>query len=224
MKVLLAALTLPLVLAYTASADWVIESKIESPQLNSNTVTKVKGSKMRVDIPSSPMGAMSSIIDSNSGDTLQLVHAQKMAVKTTAAQMKQAMEMAMNAAGKKPDATAPPVKPTGEKEKVGDFDCDIYSWTDGTTTVKLWVAKNHPNAAGLKALEQQMKKGVLGSLQQGPDTTTLPGPAIKTEINSGGTKTVTTVVSVKEENVDAKEFDLPAGYQSMAMPGAPGAQ
>ncbi len=51
----------------TASADLVIESKIESAQLNSTTTIKVKGGKMRVDIPDGPIGAMSSIIDTTTG-------------------------------------------------------------------------------------------------------------------------------------------------------------
>jgi hypothetical protein len=221
MKALLTALAASAIFITTASADWVIESKIESPQLTSDTTTKVKGDKLRVDIASGPVGAMSSIVDTKTGSAVQLVHSQKMAVKTSSAQLKQAMDAAKQKAGVKDGAAAPPLKATGQSEKVGDYDCEIYTWTDGNTTSKLWVAKNHPQAAALKAFEKQMKSGFFGGMQIGPDTTTLPGPAIKTETTTQGNTVTNTISSIKEQDVDAKEFDVPAGYQTMELPAAP---
>jgi hypothetical protein len=217
MKALFSALAVTALFIATASADWVIESKIESPQLNSSTTTKVKGDKLRVDIADSPAGAMSSIVDTKSGESIQLLHGQKMAMKTSGEALKQAMETAKAKAGGKDAATAE-VKPTGQSEKVGDYDCDIYTWTDGANTSKLWVAKNHPQAAALKAFEKQMRSGFFGGANMGPDTTKLPGPAIKTETTVQGAKIVSTITSIKEQDVDAKEFEVPAGYQSLALP------
>ena len=219
MKALLAFLAVPVIFITTASADWVIESKIESPQMNSATTTKVKGDKLRVDIPNGPAGAMSSIMDTKTGDSVQLIHGQKMAVKTNAAMMKQAMEAAKQKAGA---GAAPELKATGQSEKVGDYDCDIYTWGDGATSTKIWVAKNHPQAAALKMFEKQMRSGFFGAAQMGPDTTKLAGPAIKTETTMQGSKITSTITSIKEQDVDTKEFDVPADYQSMALPGAPG--
>lgn len=217
MKAFFSALAVTALFIATASADWVIESKIESPQLNSSTTTKVKGDKLRVDIADGPAGAMSSIVDTKSGESIQLMHAQKMAVKTSGAALKQAMDSAKEKAGVK-DSTKSELKPTGQSEKVGEFDCDIYTWTDGTNNSKLWVAKNHPQAAALKDFEKQMRSGFFGGMQMGPDTTKLPGPAIKTETSVQGTKITSTIMAIKEQNVDAKEFDVPAGYQTMALP------
>jgi len=220
MKAFFSILSASLIFIATAPADWVIESKIESPQMNSNTTTKVKGTKVRVDIAEGPAGAMSSIIDTTSGDTITLLHGQKMAMKTSSAQLKQAMDAAKNAAGVKAgDASA--LQATGQKEKVGDYNCEIYTWSDGGTSSRIWVTKDHPQAAALKTLDKQMRAGFLGSLQSGPDTSKLPGVAVKTEVTAQGQKITTTVLSVKEQDVDAKDFDVPTGYQSMAMPGAP---
>jgi len=206
-------------LATPAFADWVIESKIESTALNTNTVIKVKGDKIRADLASGPMGAMSSIIDTASGDTMTLIHAQKMAMKMTAAQMKQAMEMAKKAAGVKADAAAAKPKATGQKEKVGDYECEIWTWEDGDSSAKYWVATNHPQAAALKEITKKTSSSALTGIQAGPDVTELPGPAMKTEMTAGGTKTTMTILSVKEQAVDAKEFDTPAGYNAMPVPG-----
>lgn len=214
MKALFSALAVSALFIATASADWVIENKIESPQINSATTTKVKGDKLRVDIADGPAGPMSSIVDTKTGESIQLVHSQKMAVKTSAAALKQAMEAGKDKAGVKEGE----LKATGQSEKVGDYDCEIYTWTDGTNTSKIWVAKNHPQAAALKAFEKQMRNGFFGAMQTGPDTTKLPGPAIKTEATVQGTKVTSTISSIKEQNVDAKEFEVPAGYQTMALP------
>jgi hypothetical protein len=220
-------LYLPAVLALvaaTASADLIVESKVESPQMNSNITTKIKGGKVRADL-TGPMGAMSSIIDSASGDSIQLIHGQKMAMKTSAAQMKQAIEMSKQLSGTAPDKTPAAVKPqaTGQKEKVGEYDCEIYTWTGGGTTSKFWIALKHPQAALLKEAEKQMRSGVLGTVASGPDMTSLPGPALKTETQIANMKTVATILSVKETSVDAAEFEVPKDYQAMDMSKGPGA-
>src|SRR5579872_4286001 len=77
-----------------ASADVIIESQIESPQLNGATTIKVKGDKLRIDMASGPLGAMSTIMDTKTGDAIQLIHSQKMAMKTSGAMMKQSIEAA----------------------------------------------------------------------------------------------------------------------------------
>jgi len=224
MKPFLLCLSASLIFISAASADWVIETKIESAQLNSTTTTKVKGNKVRVDIPEGPAGAMSSIIDTTSGDSTTLLHAQKMAMKASSAQLKGAADAAKKAAGiTSSGGDAPSPQATGQKEKVGGYDCEIYTWTDGGSSAKLWIAKDHPQAAALKALDKQMRAGVLGAMQSGPDTSKLPGVAVKTEVAVQGQKITTTVLSVKEQDVDAKDFDVPAGYQSISMPtAAPG--
>jgi hypothetical protein len=210
-------------LVISASADVIIETKIESPQINTTATTKIKGSKMRTDL-TGPMGAMSSIMETTTGDAIQLIHAQKMAMKINAEQMKAAMEMANKAKGISTDPLAKTSKPvdTGKTEKVGDYDCEIYSWKNNGTEARYWIATNHPQAALLKEAEKMFKHSAIGTAAAGPDMSDLPGPAIKTEMTIGGTKTVTTVLSVKEAPVDASEFEMPKDYQDMsaAMGGA----
>jgi len=218
MKAFLSVLAVPFLLAATASADWVIESNIESAQINSNTTMKVKGDKFRMDIANGPAGAMSTILDTAGGGAIQMMHAQKMAMKLSAAQLKQSLDAASQKAGTG-GGTAP--KATGQKEKIGDYDCEIYTWANGPTSARLWVAKDHPQAAALKEVEKKMRASFPGAAQGGPDTSALPGAAIKTEITTGAQKMTTTILSVKEQPVDAKEFELPADYQVISMPSLP---
>lgn len=212
-----------LILSVYAKADWVIEAKVESPQLNSATVTKIKGDKIRADIASGPLGPMSSIIDGATGDATQLMHAQKMAMKTSAAQMKQMMDFAKKAGGAPADAAAVKLEPTGQKENVGEYECEIWTSGAGAQPSKLWVAANHPNAAALKDAEKKMRSAMISGAPA-VDTSALPGPVIKSETTIGGMKLSMTILSIKEESIDAKEFDVPADYQTMALPGVPAAK
>jgi len=223
MKSFLAASAAVLTLIATASADWVIEAKIESPQMNTGTIMKVKGDKIRADITSGPAGALSSIMDSSTGDSITLLHAQKMAMKSTGDQVKQAIEMAKKYTGQAAGATTVKPKATGQKEKVGEYDCEIWTWADGGTSAKYWIASNHPQAAVLKDLEKKMRKTALGASQVGPDMSEIAGVPLKTETEANGSKTTMSILSVKEAPVDAKDFEAPADYQAMAMPTFPAA-
>lgn len=220
-------LLVPAVLAIftvAASADLVIESKIESPQMNSNVTTKLKDGKMRADM-NGPLGAMSAIMEPT-GDSVQLIHPQKMAMKTSAEQIKQAIEMSKKLAGATPDAAAAqtPPKATGQKEKVGDYECEIYTWSGSGVNSRFWIALNHPQGPLLKSAEEQMRKGTMGFAGSGPDVSKLPGPALKTEtVMANGMKTVATILSIKEATVDPADFQVPKDYQTMDMSKLPGA-
>ena len=52
----------------------------------------------------------------------------------------------------------------------------------------------------------------------GPDQSALPGPSLKSEVMAQGQKITSSLVSVKEQDLDAKEFEVPADYKSMALP------
>jgi hypothetical protein len=221
MKTLIVSAALVSILAAAAQADLVIESKVESPQVNTPMTTKIKGDKVRTDMNAGPMGAMSVIMDNKSGDSINLMHAPKIAMKTSGAQMKQTLEMAKQLSGA-PAADATKPQKSSQSEKVGEYDCDIYTWNGGAMTARYWVAKSHPQAVMLKDAEKNMNAGVLGAAQSGPDTTTLPGPVLKTETVTAGQTTTVTVVSVKEQKLDDKDFETPADYKAMAMPQMPG--
>ena len=60
-----------------ARADLVLQQNVESAMINGTITTQIKGDKIRVDMPSSPQGAMSTIMDLSSGDSTTLLHQQK---------------------------------------------------------------------------------------------------------------------------------------------------
>ena len=82
----------------------------------------------------------------------------------------------------------------------------------------------HPQAAALKSIEKTMMGSLLSNLNtQAPDLSALPGPQIKSESNIAGMKITATILSIKETPVEAKDFEVPTDYQTMAMPTLPAA-
>jgi hypothetical protein len=219
MKALLSFLAVALILAATATADWVVESRVEDPDGNVTSVNKVKADKIRYDMPKGPIGPVSTIFDAASGDWIIIMHGLKTFQKQSAAQMKRGMDAIWSGPDVK-SADTPKYKATGEKGKVGDFDCEIYAATDQRLTFRVWVATSHPQAAVLKAIDK-LNTRFLPS--RALDYSTLPGVVLKTEMDLEGKKTTVTVVSVKEQDLDAREFEAPAGYQSMPDSGLPSA-
>jgi hypothetical protein len=51
-----------------------------------------------------------------------------------------------------------------------------------------------------------------------PDVGALPGMVVKTQMEMNGQKVTSSLVSVKEESVDASIFEAPKDYHEMAQP------
>ena len=64
-----------------ARADFTIKQKVDGGMQSGEMTLRVKGDKIRVYMPASPGGEMSIIMDLSTGDTVTLLHQQKMAVK-----------------------------------------------------------------------------------------------------------------------------------------------
>jgi hypothetical protein len=209
-----------------ARADFVIQQKVESAMQNGDTIMKIKGDKIRVDMASGPAGNMSTIVDLNAGDSTALMHDQKIAMKISAAQIKQMMESMKSRInnGVITNAGAPPLQDTGKTETVGAYDTEIYTWTNNNNMGgTVWVAKNFPNFAQLKVQLERLNQSPMGQMSKGmaPDTSALPGMVVKTKARVQGQDITTTLISAKEEPVDATVFDIPKDYQEMGAPMMP---
>jgi hypothetical protein len=190
-------------------ADLVIEQKMESHVMNGNSTMKIKGDKARIDMPPVPLaGNMSMLIDSTSGQITTLAHGQKIAVKMKMGDVKKAAEQQKVDLSK---VEAP--KATGQKEKVGEWNCEIYDVSMGGMTGKMWVTKDLPN---YKAVMDQMNKmNAAMSMIMGFDASKLQvdGMTVKSEMSTQLGKMTTTLVKVTEAAVPDSEFEVPADYK-----------
>lgn len=203
-----------LLLAATfARADWVLVQKTNTAGEEHQVTTKIKGEQARVD-----MGDKMSVIVGAEGMTM-LMHAQKMMMKMDLATMKATLEKAGKGA-----TGQPPAKPvaTGQKEKVGEWDTEIFTWEGQMGKGRFWVAKDFPKHAEISTISDKLGK-VVGGAAAGlaPQASDFDGMVVKSEMTMMGKSVTSSLVSAKEETLDPAEFVAPAGYNEMKMPGAP---
>jgi hypothetical protein len=206
-----------------AHGDLVLQQKVESSMISGTITTQIKGDKIRVDMPSGPQGAMSTIMDLNSGDSTTLLHDQKTAMKIPGAQIKQMAEaMKKSRASAGTNAEPPKFTDTGKAEKVGDYNAEIYTWSSAEgANQTVWVAREFPNYTKIKVQMDKLNNSPVAQMSKGtaPDVSTLPGMVVKTQMEVNGQKITSTLVSAKESSVDASIFQTPKDYKEVSQPG-----
>lgn len=200
-------------------ADVVVVQNVQQngrPPLQMQVVIKVKGHKIRAD-----MGDETSLImDTVSGSTVTLRHPQKTAMELSGAAAAQLMEKAEELHGA--EIGKPRLESTGKgTETVAGRETRRYSAQAGAMRVTWWVAPKQegsdPLALAFETLQKAPMVRLAGGLTGLPDD--LPGVPVKTEMIAPDGRIVTsTVVSVKEDRLDAVDFAVPNGYRRLAGP------
>jgi len=203
-----------------ARADMTITELVDAGGQSQNMTIKIKGDKMRTDIAAQ----MSTITDTNTGDVITIMHPQKSYLKISASKTKELITK-MQAMQGQTAATAtekPKIVATGKKEKVNDYNTEIYTAESPTMKFTYWVAKDFPNAAAVQEQMKKMQDGMQSKIGTAgnsvPDISILPGLPLKTEIVTGGQTITTTLISVKQSPVDDADLQIPADYKEMQMP------
>ncbi len=211
MKALLAALFLTTALL---RADLVIVQKVEGSGQSGEQTIRIHGDKARTDLAQQ----ISMITDGATGDIVTLMHAQKTYLKVPAAQTRAMMEQMQK---RQPAGGEPPkLTPTGKKEKVGAFDCEIFTTSFGGVNVTYWIAKDFPNFPAILAQMEKLQSGSISAMTKNmmPALKDFPGMQLKTEMDLGGKKVSTTILSVKDDAVDPVTFVVPPGYKEASAP------
>jgi Domain of unknown function (DUF4412) len=212
LRVFLPVLT-ALALVAPARADLILTQRVDGGGQTGEQTIRIKGGKSRADLAST----LSLLTDAATGDAFTLKHPDRSFMKVPAAQ-----SQAMLAEMKKKRGEAPPpqLKPTGKKEKVGDYECEIFTTDLGGLTVTYWLAKDFPNFAAIQQQLSAVQAGAQALASQGlmPDPATFPGMTMKTVIELGGKKVTTTTLTVRETPVADSVFEIPQGYKELPSP------
>jgi hypothetical protein len=205
-------ISLALVCAAGVRADLVTQQQITATNFNGVIAIKIKGTKIRTDMYAGQPQAYSKIMDLNTGDTVILMHGQKMFLKTPGTLMNQA----------RPAGTAsraPATRPTGKTQKVGNYDTELYTWTNSRSiTGTIWVAKNYPDYARIRADYAVLDKTGGADTDMTPALSALPGMVVRSQVNGGGQTITLALISAKEEPLDASLFGVPRDYKEMPQP------
>jgi hypothetical protein len=203
--------SLPLLLLASISlrADVVIEQKTEGLTTGVTTM-KVKGDRARVDTNGS--AGNSTMLMDKTGKMVTYVHQSKLALVTTMTDAQKAAKELLKRAGAEP-AKPDPFTNTGQSEKVGDWNCEVWIRHTPSASYKEWRSKDVP-----KRIQEQM--AVLASAPgMGIDPAARGGAyTVKTERNEANGTTSTTITKISEEAIPDSDFTPPDGYRSMTVP------
>jgi hypothetical protein len=202
-----------LAVAAIGRADLVIVQKVDGAGQSGEQTIKIKGDKSRSDIAQ----AVSMITDGATGEMITLIHTGRTFLKISPAQTKAMVEQLQKT---RPNAGPGKLEPTGKKEKIGEYECEVFTTNLGVITVTYWLAKDYPNFQSILEQLQKFQAGAISAMGQGsmPAIKDFPGMIMKTEMDMSGKKTTTVLVSLKEEVVDPKIFNIPAGYKEVTSP------
>lgn len=203
--------------------DLIIQQRVEGAGQNGTVTTlRLKGNKLRVDI-TTRAGLVSSVMDMDTGDSMMLMHGQKLVTKVSGAKTKETIEALKKDVGKVAESNAVKIEATGRKEKVGEFNTEVFTWSGANGVQTMWVTKDLPNYAKVKEQFDRISKSATAELQKGmaPDMSALPGVVVKTELERAGQKFTSTVLSVKEEEQNAALFEAPTDYRDTAKRAKP---
>jgi Domain of unknown function (DUF4412) len=200
---------------FTARADLTIVEKIEGKGEAGQMTIKIKGAKARIE--ATPQ--LTTIVDTKTGEMMNLMNDQKAVVRISAEKMKAAMETIRKFNDQSESAAKPKLTATGKKETINGYEVEKYICEGPTFKAAYWIAPNYPNASSiLKQME------VLNSGAWKPkdmlmlDFRDFPGVPIKSVVSINGSEIETTVTAIKEDNLSDSEFTAPRDFQEVKAP------
>jgi hypothetical protein len=191
--------------------------KVEGAGPVAEMTIKIKGDKARID--ATPQ--MSTIIDGQTGEMINLMNDRKTAVRISAEKVKAASEMISKFADKTKNKAAekPKLTATGKKQTVDGYETDEYVYEGPDLKATYWIAPKYPDGAAILKEMQSLKSDTwTANIAKMPDYRDFPGVPIKTVISIGNNQITSTVTSIKRDPVDNAEFTIPKDFREMKTP------
>jgi hypothetical protein len=200
--------------AFAAKGDYIIKQQVETSGHVQQVVVKIKDAKARLDTDQT-----STIIDSNTGETTMLIHAQKVFLKIAAEQLKAQSEAVKSLMGNKGGQNPAEIelKPTGKKESINGYDTEEYITNLNGADMSFFVAKSFPDYRKLIDAVDIVQKGpgmdIFRTMAIPPSK--YPGMPIRTEAKFLGQKVVVILESVQQSDLTDADFSIPADYKEL---------
>jgi Domain of unknown function (DUF4412) len=214
-----------LLLGLDARADLILVQKVEEscPAQSGEMTLKVKGDLVRADI--SP--EISTLTNTATGDTITLRHPQKLYMRINAQSTRELLRQMEKLHEEKrrqnfPEET-PKLEATGKRETVSGVETKIFTAQVGSMKITYWIAQNYPDSEKILQVFNALQKTAIVKLGKGLAHPTLdfefPGIPLKTEmVTPEGRKITTTILSIKEQSLDAIDFTVPPDYREIPEP------
>lgn len=203
-----------LLAAFTAKGDYIIKQQVETMGRVQQVVLRIKDVKARLDTEQT-----STIIDSSTGETTMLIHAQKAFLKIGTEQLKAQSEAVKSLMGNKGNENTGEIelKPTGRKETINGYETEEYVTNLNGTDMSLFISKAFPDYRKIIDAVEVVQKGPGMDIfrSMAVPASKYPGMPIRTEAKFLGQRVVVTLESVQQTDVTDADFSVPADYKEL---------
>ena len=195
-----------------------------------NMTIKVKGDKARID--ASPQ--VTTIFDGRTGEVINLLNDEKTIVRISPDKMKAVADMLNKFSGKKAVSEKPKLTPTGQREKINDYDTEQYTYDGPDFKATYWIAPNYPNGAVILKQLQSVKSEFWDAANtKMPDFRDFPGLPIRMRMIIGkenqtsehDTNTAehpaeitSTITGISQDPIAESQFTVPADFKETQLP------
>lgn len=203
-----------LLAAFTAKGDYIIKQQVETMGRVQQVVLRIKDVKARLDTEQT-----STIIDSSTGETTMLIHAQKAFLKIGTEQLKAQSEAVKSLMGNKGNENTGDIelKPTGRKETINGYETEEYVTNLNGTDMSLFISKAFPDYRKIIDAIEVVQKGPGMDIfrSMAVPASKYPGMPIRTEAKFLGQRVVVTLESVQQTDLTDADFSVPADYKEL---------
>jgi hypothetical protein len=205
-------------LAVSARAGYTIVQQIDGNGSISDVTIRIDGIRMRSDIAE----PLSVIVNGETGESIFLQHNHHTFSRVSAEQARRMGERLVEA---QTDHDPGTLTTTSEKKMIGSYTGELYIWTIGAMKMRLWISRDFPDGPAVQAQLDRLQQFGVASVgaKLMPPAGSLPGLRLRTEMELQGQKLAYTILSVKEEPIEAAAFTIPPGYREtpFALPAKP---
>src|SRR6266446_3101044 len=185
---------------FAAKGDYIIKQEVETMGRVQHVVLRIKDAKARLDTEQT-----STIIDSSTGETTMLIHAQKAFLKIGTEQLKAQSEAVKSLMGNKGNENTGDIelKPSGRKETINGYETEEYVTNLNGTDMSLFISKAFPDYRKIIDAVEVVQKGPGMDIfrSMAVPASKYPGMPIRTEAKFLGQRIVVTIESVQQTDL-----------------------
>lgn len=200
----------------TAQADLTLVQKIEGTGAISQMTIKLKGDKARVEI--SP--ELTTIIDSKSGDMLNLMNSKKKFLRISAEKSKAIAELANKySKDSSADVEKSKLASTGKKETINGYEVEEFVRESASMKETYWIALKYPDSAAIVKQLQSIAPSAWNDIAKGVlDFRDFPGLPLRTIVKTEKKEITSSLVSIKQDPLSDADFSVPKDFQELKVP------
>lgn len=198
----------------SARADLTVVQKIEGTGAVSQMTIKLKGDKARVEI--SP--ELTTIIDSKSGDMLNLMNSKKK-FRISAEKSRAIAELATKYSKDSSATEKSKLASTGKKETINGYEVEEFVRESASMKETYWIALKYPDSAAIVKQLQSIAPSAWNDIAKGVlDFRDFPGLPLRTIVKTEKKEITSTLVSIKQDPLNDTEFSVPKDFQELKVP------